>query len=293
MADIWNDNIPVATNTVAAEIPDMEQNFGWLRRLVRMCVGWKDSTIGTVGCLPHRARFRWKDDDEIYIDPGSYFLDGTVRQVQFWDAAITFQFGSAGSNADSSDLGASEWHYVYIDDSGMADGTSEISAAGKFLNSTTAPSWSDTKHGFYNGSDLCIFAVYSDADSHVTEFYHNGGRRVTMGESIVSNINNTDIDDTFTDCTLVAPDFGTNAEVLAAFRGNYNTAAGELLYWRKNGSSVATGHIVGYVAASCVKPINTVVVVTDDSQKIEVAMGASTASTMYVYTDGFYLPVGM
>lgn len=291
MADLWNDNIPVATNTVAAEILDMEQNFGWLRRLVRMCVGWQDSTIATVGRLPHRARFQYKDADEYYIHPGSYFLDGTVRQVQFWDSAITFKFGSGGSNAGSTDLGASEWHYVYIDDSTMADGTSEITAASKFINSTTGPTWSDTKHGMYNGNDLFLFAVKTNADSEVTVSYHDGGKYVELDEKLISDAYQKDIDDTFTPVTLDAPNLGDGARVRVRFHVRCPTTGGGEVMWRKNGSSSSGIEVMYIHCTNTPRVIMPQEVITDSSQKIEVKLGDGD-STISVHTLGWYYPVG-
>ena len=289
MADLWNDNIPVATNTIAAEILDMEQNFGWLRRLVRMTIGWKDSTIGTVSPPPHRARFRWKDADEIYIDPGVYFLDGTTRQVQFWDATITFQFGSAGSNAGSSDLGTSEWHYLYIDDSTMADGTSEITAATKFINSTTAPSWSDSKHGWYNSADLCIFACLTNSSDEILEFYHDNDF-VSYGEGIADQAA-TDIGSTFTDVTLTVPTFVRRAEVtFLGLQVTGNTSA----WWRVNGSSCTTGHYVYYIHADSTYSNATLSVILDSNLKFELShQNDAGTSTTAVYTNGWYFPKGM
>ena len=284
MADKWNDNAPAVANQVSADVADIEENFGWLRRLVRMCVGWKDSTIGTVGCLPHRSKFRWKDADEIYIDPGSYFLDGTVRQVQFWDATITFKLGSAGSNAGSSDLGASDWQYIYIDDSTMADGTSEISAASKFINSTTEPAWSDSKHGWYNGADLCIFAVYTDGGSEVTEFNHGGGDYVSFAEEIADRAS-ADLDATWTDVSLTLPIFSTEALVTALADYVDTTVT---LKWRTNGVTATGGHTIELVASG--KSYNPVHVITDSSQKIEIKFSAAGGDKAGITTSGFFLP---
>ena len=107
-----------------------------------------------------RARFSWKDTDEIYIDPGAYEING---KIVWWDSQLTSDIGSPD---------ASDWYYLYIDDSAIDE--SGVITTSELIWSNTEPAWSNSLHGWYNGNDRCIFAVYSDASSHITEFFHDG-----------------------------------------------------------------------------------------------------------------------
>jgi len=288
MADQHNPNIPNVANQVAADLADIKENLEWHKDVLQMLVGWKDSTIATVGPpSPQRSVFGHSDDDTITIGTGSYFHDGTTRQTVFWDSAITFDLGSAGSNALSDDLGASEWHYIYLDDSAIVTQGSPELDADCFLNDTTAPTWSDAKHGWYNGSDRCIFAVLTDADSDILEFYHDDNLVI-----FADRINNQDgdLDTTWTDVALSAPAFVR--KVLTTFVSRYIDGTA-VLYWRTNGQSGTTGHIINVSDAANEYNYNSIPVITDSSQKIEIKHSQSNGNTSTVDTNGWYFPVGM
>jgi len=295
MADQHNDNVPAVGNSIAADIPDIKENLEWHKDLLQMILGWKADTIATVGPPNHRSKFRWKDADEIYIGPGSYFHDGTTRQTVFWDSELTFQLGSGGSNAGSDDIdaGAQAVHYIYLDDSAIVTQASPELDAGCFLNTdVTAPSWSDAKHGWYNGSDRCIFAVISDNSNNVLEFYHDGGDFVCYADHF-NDVSGQDVDNTWEDIgtALSIPGFSTRANV--SMLQAYGDVAG-ILYWRTNGQTAANGHEVLYGDADVTNVISVVDVITDTSQLIELKYGGSASTnTISVSTNGWYFPVGM
>ena len=173
----------------------------------------------------------------------------------------------------------------------MADGTSEITAASKFINSTTEPAWSDSKHDWYNGADRCLFAVSTDADSELVEFFHTGGNYVLYATSIES-LEATDIDTTWTDVTLTRPIFAQEAE--CTFFGAWGDGAANNLYWRTNGVvNTAAYHAVGVSHTSNQRPTNTVRVITDADGKIEVGHALSNTCTIAVHTNGWYFPTCM
>jgi hypothetical protein len=288
MVDQHNSDIPAVGNLISADIADIEENLEWHKDVLQMLAGWKDSTIGSVGPAPHRATFAYSDTDTITIGAGSYFHDGTVRQTVFWDAAITFDLGSGGSNALSDELGVSEWHYIYLDDSAIVTQADSELDADCFLNDTTAPSWSAAKHGWYNGSDRCIFAVLTNGSSQILEFFHN--EAFVLFADGVTDRAQADLDTTWTDVTLSIPGFSQMAQAL--FACAYVDGASQL-FWRTNGQTGTTGHAVGNADADTAVSYNTVMVITDSSQKIEVKHSASNANTTGVNTEGFYLPNGM
>jgi len=298
MADQHNANVPAVGNTIAADIPDIKENLEWHKDLLQMILGWKDSTIGTVGPPNHRSKFRWKDADEIYIGPGSYFHDGTTRQTVFWDAELTFQLGSGGSNAGSDDVdaGAVAWHYIYLDDSAIVTNASPELDETCFLNTdVTAPTWSDAKHGWYNGNDRCIFAVLQSAGDAVIEFYHDGGDYVVFADKIEERAE-TDLDDTFTDvdCASSVPGFCTRFVVSGLLEAR-TTDASVIAYWRTNGQTGASGHqlVAGERIGTDQYFGYTCEVISDTSQIIEVKMSRSDADELSMNVEGWFFPTGM
>lgn len=235
-----------------------------------------------------RPKFLWKDADEIYIDPGVYDHRGTSSQACMWNSRITFVLGSAGSNSASSNLGNDEFHYIYIDDSAVVTAGTNILTALEFLNSTTAPTWSNTKHGWYNGNDRCILGVRTDGSGNVLEFF-NDGRKVIYAESI-NNYNSTP-GGTWTDIPLTIPGFATTADVLFIIK-YVDQYVGS--YWRTKGQANATGHFIGYTenGVPADKEISAQVC-TDSTQQIQVKFSSGTNNIFLVNTNGFFLPAGM
>lgn len=295
MADQWTENIPTLAGQISTEYPQIEQNFGFFQQILLMLVGWSDDTLTDIPPpnIDQRPLYTYTDTDTVTISPGVYFHDGTTRQCVFWDADIAFDFGSGGSNSGSTDLGASQWHYLYLDDSAIVTQGSPELDADCFLNSTTAPTWSDAKHAYYNGSDRCIFAVPTNGSSQLYEFFHDGARLFMYADQITSR-SPASIGTTWTDVTLNAPGFVRRVITTYYYYWTSAATAGNL-FWRTNGQSGTTGHritnVIGNVYYS--KAFNTCDVVCDSSQKIEIKSDAASNQNAGVYTDGWYLPEGM
>ena len=131
-----------------------------------------------------RPKFRWKDADEIYIGAGAYHHSGTSEQFVYWNSEITFELEKTvdgGDNNDSDTFDTDGWHYIYLDDSAIVTQASALLDKDCFLNDMTAPAYSATKHGWYNGNDRCIFAIYETSDA-VYEFIHDGGDEIFYGQ---------------------------------------------------------------------------------------------------------------
>jgi len=286
----WNSDKPAVGNQISEDIPDIEENFQELHDVITAIT---NGTLGTtepanfqVDVLgtpaiwgEQRSQFVYKDTDEIYINPGCYHHVGTVSQYVYWNSQLTLDIGSPD---------ASDWYYVYIDDSAVVSAGTNLLTASEFIFSNTEPSWSNAKHGWYNGDDRCIFAVYSNASSNIFEFFHDGGNCVLYPD-FVADLSATDVDTAWTDVTLTIPKFSTNAEItiITSYVDGATTS-----YWRTNGQSGTTGLACGYIA-SAGESYNTLRVNTDTSQKIEVRNSASNGNTIAVYTSGFYLPTGI
>lgn len=295
MADQHHDDTPAMANQISADIPDIAESIDWHKAILKMLIGWHDSTAASISPPgPQRSKFKWKDADEIYIGAGIYFHDGTTRQTVFWDAELTFVLQSAGSNALSDDYGADGWHYIYLDDSAIVTNASPELDETCFLNETTAPTWSAAKHGWYNGSDRCIFAVYETGDA-IIEFYHDGGDFVLRANNL--GLHSGDVDDSWTDVSAitVVPGFSTKINITAILE--VKTADGEVYAnWRVNGQTATTGNkLVGLERIGTDQRVDVggITVLTDSSQVFEIILNRSNADTLAVIGTGWYFPTGM
>lgn len=246
--------------------------------------------VGTV--IPgyvSRSKITYKDTDEIYLDPAVYHHQGTSEQIVYWDSQLTFQFGSGGTNEDSSDLAVSDWYYVYLDDSAIVTAGTNVITASEIVAVTTEPSWSAAKHGWYNGNDRCIFAVKTNGSSQVEQFYHDGD--LVLYDTHYATVAD-ELGTTWTDIVLNAPSFATRMPV--RFYAGYVSAATYVDgYWRTNGQSGTYGHTVYQISADTQLANNTLVVISDSSQTIEVKHSTAEANDMVCYAEGYYLPTGM
>lgn len=253
------------------------------------------STLGTIGLdlftgLVDRAQFTHSNDTDILIGAFRYHHVGTTTQILYSDAQLTFVIGPGGSNGDSSAIGTSQWMYIYLDDSAIVTAGTNVVTESEIVASTTAPTYSQTNHGWYNGDDRCIFAVYIDGSGDIVEFFHDGGVAVFYAD-MVADLAHTDIDTTWTDVTLTIPGFSTRADVSSE---QVYTATDDTFYWRTNGQTGTTGHnVTGSAQAGQSGGTNTFPVITDSSQIIEVKCSASNASTVALWTENWYLPIGM
>ena len=223
-----------------------------------------------------RAQFVWKDADEIYLNAGAYYHNGTTDQIVYWDSRLTFQF---------QNLAASDWSYLYIDDSAVVTLGSNLLTTSELIDYTNEPTWSQAKHGWYNGEDKCIFAVRTDGSSNILQFWHDGGDFVLYDADFGDLTNGTSA--TYTDVTLTMPKFSTKAYITTdTYYVNNNTQ----VYIRPNGSSGSSPIFVGEVASGSTMNINNVMCITDTSQKIEYKHNASTSNTFSIFTNGWYFP---
>jgi len=288
----WNADKPAVGNQISADIPDIEENFQELHDVVQAIT---NGTLGTTTAADfkvdvltspamwaeQRSQFVYKDADEIYINAGAYHHVGTVSQVVYWSSQLTIDIGSPD---------ASDWYYLYIDDSAVVSNGTNLLTASEFLFSNTEPAWSDAKHGWYNGSDRCIFAVLTDGSSNIKEFFHDGGNLVKFADDITTN-SSGNITTSFADANALSiPKFSTRG--LVHFAWTYVDASSTVL-WRTNGQTGSTGtRCVSAVAGSTFN-FNTCDVITDSNQIIEVKESATSNNLIDIWTTGWYFPAGM
>jgi hypothetical protein len=275
----FNWNKPVKADTIANFCVYTEQNAEHIIR----------SLFGFV----RRPKFIWKDADEIYIDPGCYHHAGSTRdRLVWWNSRITFKFGgAAGSNAASDELGNSEWHYLFIDDSAVNTLASNELTAAEFLNDTTAPTWSDAKHGWYTGNDRCIGAFLTGATANILEFHHDGTDYFQFADNVVEltaeTVTNVYED---VDLTTSVPGFCTSANL--CFISKY-IDVGAYLYCIAKGQTGTTGIQAGAVDIASTLSANTSRVATSSAQVIQIKFDAAGTNQANIKTVGWYFPAGL
>lgn len=233
-----------------------------------------------------RTTFGYTDADTITLSPARYHHNGTTEQIVKWDAALTFDFESGGSNAGSSDFGTSEWHYLYIDDSALSGAT--ITAA-RLLNSTTAPTWSATELGWYNSNDRCIGAFYVDSAGDLEDFHHVNNRIVWENDQTIFS----SLTSSYAAKTFLAPAFAIDQQVGCLVRCGNNSA---VIYWQHTdagGDHFISQNRYDVENDNQARSWNAVhlEVVIDSSQQANFKSDGS--DTVYCYQDSYYLPIGM
>jgi len=238
------------------------------------------------GAIFNRPTFTWSSATTITISPFAMHHKGTTEQTVFSDAsAITFVFGSGGSNGGSTNLAGDDWYYLYLDDSAIDDdGDGEIEAD-NLIALTEEPVWDETAHawiGQTDSNDRCIGAFRTDGGDLV-HFHHSGDYMLYYEE--IEDLAPIDIDDTWTDVTLTLPKFARSAMV-GFLNGGYNTD----FFYRPNGvTSASEGHLIGNQS----KNVNSVRVITDSSHVIELKSDVPSTGTIAAYTSGYFFPNGM
>jgi len=220
----------------------------------------------------------------ILVSSGQYWCKD---KFSWWDAQLTSTQAAGGTPT------ANDWYYLYLDYSAITEGTKITNA--ELIWSTTAPSWSETYAAWMNGDDRCIFACRGNAaGNNFLEFFHDGDL-ILFADDLEAQAA-TDIDTTWIDVDMgvgdtdTLPAFVTRAELTMV---TVYVDALSVLYWRTNGQSGTSGHEVSTVKIDSQRASNTLVVITDSSQIIEIKHSASNANTTRVEIAGWYLPTGM
>jgi hypothetical protein len=234
------------------------------------------------------AQFTWVDADTITLGAASYYHVGTSTQQVYWDSAITFDFGPGGSNAGNEALGATEWHYIYLDDSAIITQGTALLDADCFIHGTTAPTWVESKHGFYVSNDRCIFAVYTDGANAIEEF-HQYGPLIRFADQYTLRTN-IDRDAVYIDETCVAPGFCRRGLLHGRHSGNASASA--YLNIRVNGQTGAVGNNAVFSSTNnaCGGEFQPIL---DSSQIFELKFTAGGNNRLHLHSVGWYLPPDM
>ena len=169
-----------------------------------------------------------------------------------------------------------------------------------FIESGTVPTYSESKHGWYNGDDRCIFAFYVSGGA-LTPFYHDGSTYVEYRDDVdngqISSSNYV---------TVTIPPLGTvgGREVFGEFtfklHSDVGATSGSDFYVT---AASGSGHFLGKVESdggsqdnahlSANKRVVTYKSGSSTMQVYVVKSGGSAGNTCRVFTNGFYLPRGM
>ncbi len=223
------------------------------------------------------------------VDAASYKFNGTNSEFIYWSNRLT--------TVAAAPSGGNTFMYLYLDDTAIAARTgmslnriTDTSAPAALIWSETAPTYSQVKNGFYNGDDRCIyFGLSNTGNTTFIVQVHDGGDFVLYGSNIEDRAL-ADLDTTWVDVALTIPEFCTKAQV--AFKTFYNAGAGTELLFRVNGTN-STGHTVGETGLNTARQWNTLIVLTDSAQKIEIKHSVGGNDQAAVFTNGWFFPKGI
>jgi len=216
------------------------------------------------------------------VSPGYYHMGAKGYNVS-WDSDITVTTTSTG------------WRYIYLDDSAI---TTKTVSAGQIIESGTAPSYNSTYHGWYNGNDRCIFAVYATGGT-ITSFYHSGDTFVQYLTDQAADTNNQSSGAYAVFCPQIGTGVEIFGEVTIALKSPTGSTSGSTFY---AASYVGTGQLIGTVEAGDGTYDDEHVasnkrIATYDSGSARyiyiTKSGGATANNWNGYTNGWYLPMGM
>ncbi|GAG53683.1 unnamed protein product, partial [marine sediment metagenome] len=244
-----------------------------------------------------RPTFTWNADSTfVYISPFIYDHQGTTNQLVYSHSSINYQFGSGGSNSDSTNLAGGDWFYLYIDDSAVDTAGTNLIAVAQLLAVAEEPVKSEAKHGRYGSAaagnatadDRCIGAFRTGATPGILEFFHEGD--LCLFADAIEVLSATVISTTWIDVTFIAPCFATKIEMnIEGVYDNANTT----VFWRTNGQTGGTGHRIGIIHTDAPRLSLQIQVISDSSQMIELISADATTNTLDVNIDGWRFPIGM
>ena len=241
------------------------------------------ASLQTVISVAHNSgmkngfKLAYSSGTAITISGGVWAHNGSSNQHVYTASQVTFTLGPAGSNAASTALGADQVHYIYIDDSAVVASASRLLTAAEFLNSTTAPSWSHSKVGWYNGSDRCIGAVLTNSSNAVINFSVHG-KNYYRYRTPVAELTGDTSGTTYASLSLSSsiPAFST----MCRLRIDAVTGSSRLFYFdTSNTSATPEAHAI-YGTATLDVPVST-------SQALY--WYTSTATGTSIYTTGYYI----
>jgi len=232
-----------------------------------------------------RPLFSYNTTNSITISPGRYHINGSTERFITWDSELTYTFTS---------LGASEYHYLYIDDSDV--GSDNVLAATDLFNTTTAPTWSNSKLGYYNNNDRCILALRTNTTNGLREFYHSND--LIHWDSGLNIWNGYPRSTAWQNVTTTVPAFTDFVPIL--FYSVYQTKHhGSEIYYRPSitGNAIICGRTCydksGDNQCNQIDANNCGRIRIDENKQFAVASNVNGHAFTYIYQNGYYLPQGL
>ena len=275
------------SNTNAPVIPDMAGNANKYLQVKsdETAAIWSELDIAALTRITgqlHRARFEKGASTTLNIYPGSYDLDSKGKVVS-WSSVIS-----------KSVTVVNGWNYVYLDSSAINPDI-DLTAT-EILVSSTAPSYSAPKRGWYNGDDRCIFIFYG-ASGVIWNFHHNH-EYVNYTDQITNdtNIENVGWNNAI---QVTVPPLNLHGEltVKTVAVGGYPLSS-EFLIRHNSGN----GQNVGRAEAGngelddghTIAKVRQLTYVDGGVSKVQIyKSGGDATNRAELFTNGFYLPDGM
>jgi hypothetical protein len=183
----------------------------------------------------------YKSSSEITVTAGSGRCNDT-----FWEITSEIDVDLTGVLPAGEDF-----LYIYIDDSTSSYPTPTI------IGSTTEPSWSNSKIGWYNGNDRCIGVVWCDSYGNILQFQNNSNLECITYSAIKQVLQNGNPNGTYqtVECTAYIPVNATAVRILAMNRESddnkvyvkvaaYENTTGDLRIANRHSSAYLTGWIL-------------------------------------------------
>lgn len=189
-----------------------------------------------------RAKFTYNGGATAFtykVGSARYWHVGTRSQWVYWDAELT--------PAALAAPGANVWGYLYIDDSAVVTADTNLLTATELLWSTTAPTYSNAKGGWYNGDDKCVFMAPSNAANNNFKIqWHEGGNLMQHDGSIeiraAAELDGVAGSGWETVTATVGAPLLDDIRIQCGVRLYYSNGSGQL--WVRHGSSSGTGIFV-------------------------------------------------
>jgi len=225
-----------------------------------------------------RSLFTWASVDTITVGGGLYEVSGKL-------AKITSELTTVAHGVSSPD-----WAYLYIDYSAIP--ATGILTQSELIWSTTEPTWSHSKIGWYNGDDRCIFAGYVPSADELEEFWHNGD---TVFMPYLSVVGLTSFVTAFAAIStgFKIPSFANICYALIVYDANGDTATRAYVY-RPTGSSEAFGMVLDYTDED-IRPefYSKAKIITGTDKKIDIRCADGSTSRIQITQYGYELPKGI
>ena len=242
-------------------------------------IGVDIAAISNVKGYKSGFKLGWSSATAVTIGGGMWEHRGTTTQYVYTNAQITFILGPGESNPSSDNLGNNEIHYIYIDDSAVVSSGSALLTATEFVNDTTAPTYSHSKVGWYNGNDRCVGAILTDGSAQVKVFYVRSDDYYCYGTKVEEFPSGAaPVAYAALDVSSSVPVFSTHARAFLQ-----STTAARMYYFALDASSsgVSGGEV------SLADAAFTLDVVTTDAQVLY--WYANAAATAIVYINGYFM----